>query len=325
MEEITGAPPISLKELMDIEYPEQTWLVDSLIPASGITILSAEPGSYKTYVLLDTAIKAALGEPLFGKYATQKVGTLIIDEENGLSLLQKRFKELKSPENLPIYFYSYEGFTLDEDSVNRIILECHTKKIKLVIIDSLVRVHTADENTAQDMAAVFKSLRKFVGHGITVVITHHNRKPGTGKNSARHAMRGSSDILAAVDCHIALKREGDEVTVEQTKQRYAKELPPFEVQVVDDNGDFVFKYIGSSEDTKTRILRMAIIDILEEHGKLFQKEILSKLKLSGTEINQRKLSKTLKATVDEGLVSSSKGKGNTKYYYLPTQPPEAEG
>ena len=319
-----GYPPLTLKELMDTKYPEQTWLIDKLIPASAITILSAEPGSYKTYMLLETAIKVAKGEPLFGEFATQKVGTLLLDEENGLPLLQQRLKELKAPKDLPIYFYSYEGFTLDEEYVDRIILECKTHDIKLLMIDSLVRVHGADENTAQDMAAVFKQLRRFTGQGITILITHHNRKPGTSKGSTRHEMRGSSDILAAVDCHIALKRDGDLVTVEQTKQRYAKELSAFDVQVVDESEDFVFQYLGSNEDTKLRILKTAITDTLEEHGKLLQKELQDKLKKSGNEVNQRRLSKVLKAMNEEGLVSTNKGKGNSKYYSLPTPQPEAD-
>ena len=168
-------------------------------------------------------------------------------------------------------------------------------------------------------------MRRFTGQGITVLITHHNRKPGTSKGSTRYEMRGSSDILAAVDCHIALKRDGDLVTVEQTKQRYAKELPAFDVQVVDESEEFVFQYLGSNEDTKLRILKTAITNALEEHGKLFQKELRDKLKKSGSEVNQRKLSSTLKVMVEEGLVvpSKGKGKGNSKYYSLPTPQPEA--
>jgi RecA-family ATPase/DNA-binding transcriptional ArsR family regulator len=309
-------PPISLKELMDTDYPEQTWLIDKLIPASAITILSAEPGSYKTYMLLETAVKVATGEPLFSEFATQKVGTLLLDEENGLPLLQQRLKELKAPKDLPIYFYSYEGFTLDEEYVDRIILECKTHDIKLLMIDSLVRVHGADENTAQDMAAVFKQLRRFAGQGITVLITHHNRKPGANKGGSRHEMRGSSDILAAVDCHIALRRDGDFVTVEQTKQRYAKELSAFDVQVVDESEDFVFKYLGSNQDTKDRILREAITELLEEHGELLQKELRDKLKKSGNDVNPRTLSKALKAMNGDGIVTQGKGKGNSKPYSL---------
>jgi len=314
-------PPITLKELMNTVYPEQTWLVDKLIPASAVTILSAEPGSYKTYLLLETAIKVTKGEPLFDEFETQKGSVLLIDEENGLPLLQQRLKELKAPEDSKIYFYSYEGFVLDEEYVDRIILECKSHDVKLLMIDSLVRVHTSDENTAQDMAAVFKHLRHLAAQGITVLITHHNRKPGTGKQSSRHEMRGSSDILAAVDCHISLKRDDDQLTVEQTKQRYAKELDAFEVQVTDEDDSFTFKYLGSGADTKTLILKTAIVDLLGVHIKLNQKELQAELKKSGNEVNQRKLSDLLKVMRKEHSVEKTKGKGNSKYYTLPTPQP----
>jgi predicted ATP-dependent serine protease len=315
-------PPISLKTLMDTEYPKQTWLVDRLMPASAITILSAEPGSYKTYLLLETAIAVTKGEPLFGEFNTQKAGVLLIDEENGLPLLQQRLKELKAPDDLPVYFYSYEGFVLNEENVDRIILECLDHEVKLLMIDSLVRVHTSDENTAQDMAAVFKHLRQFAAQGITVVVTHHNRKPGTSKNSSRYEMRGSSDILAAVDCHISLKRNGDQLVVEQTKQRYAKELSPFDVEVTDEDDNFTFKYLGSNEDMKTQILKAAIVDLLGVHSKLTQKELQAGLKKIGNEVNQRKLSDLLKVMEKEGSVVKTKGVGNARPYTIPPLPPE---
>jgi len=268
-------------------------------------------------MLLETAIKVAKGEPLFGEFTTQKVGTLLLDEENGLPLLQQRLKELKAPEDLPIYFYSYEGFTLDEEYVDRIILECKTHDIKLLMIDSLVRVHGADENTAQDMAAVFKQLRRFTGQGITILITHHNRKPGSNRSGSRHEMRGSSDILAAVDCHIALKRHENFVTVEQTKQRYAKELDAFDVQVTDDKGSFSFNYLGAGKDIKTQPIKLAIIELLDGWEYLIQKNIRKGLVERGIEINQRTLSGILKKMVSSGELSSKRGSGNSTCYSKP--------
>ena len=83
--------PINIKqldELMSQDYPDQEYIVDRLVPASSITILSGQSRSFKTYTLLDMALCVASGRPLFGQFATQETGILIIDEENGERLLQ---------------------------------------------------------------------------------------------------------------------------------------------------------------------------------------------------------------------------------------------
>jgi len=93
--------------------------------------MSAEPGSYKTYMLLETAIKVATGNHFLvscypkSRYVTTR-------RRKRLAVTSTEAKELKAPKDLPIYFYSYEGFTLDEEYVDRIILECKTHDIKLL-------------------------------------------------------------------------------------------------------------------------------------------------------------------------------------------------
>ncbi len=182
-------PILPIKDLMAKQYPAQKWLVDKLIPASGITILSAEPGSYKTYLLLEAALAVVSGRPLFGQFDTTKTGVLMIDMENGEALLQQRLRELGTPDNedLPIYFASRREFTVDKENIELAILNCKAYDVGLLMIDSLVRVHQGDENTAGDMAKVFEMLRQIADEGIAVLITHHNRKPGSNVSSGRHA------------------------------------------------------------------------------------------------------------------------------------------
>lgn len=309
--------PKTIKELLNTKFPEQQWIVERLIPANSITIMSAEPNSYKTYMLLEIALKATQGELLFNQFETQPARVLMVDEDNGEWLLNKRLKQLGAAEDLPIYYYSYDGFLVKDGQVTTLLEKCKELDINLVMIDCLARIHTSDENVAADMSALFRQLRRLTVKGITVILTHHNRKPGSNQSNARHDMRGSSDILASVDCHIAIRRDDQLLTVEQTKQRYALELKPFDLRVSEDPDTFGFEYLGSTEEGKNSSLKEAILSLLAEHGKLFQKEILELLTKAGVEVNKPKLSKILKVMVKAGEVSSSKGTGNTKYYSLP--------
>ena len=312
--------PTTLKELLNTKFPEQQWLVESLVPADGITIMSAEPGSYKTYMLLDIAIKVTQGEPLFDKFATEKTNVLMVDEDNGGWLLNKRLKQLGAKEELPIYFYSDEGFLIDEKNIAKLLAKCIELDIKLLMIDCLAQVHDLEENAAGDMSKIFRQLRRFKAKGIAVLITHHNRKPGTTPGSSRHEMRGSSSILASADSQVALKLDEDIVTVVQGKQRFDKVLKPFDLKVSDSRDEFSFTYLGSNEDGKVRDLEASIVSLLGENDRLFQKQIFDLLTQAGVPINKHKLGSMLKKMNEAGKISTTKGTGNTKYYSLPPQP-----
>lgn len=69
----------------------------------------------------------------------------------------------------------------------------------LIVFDSLVRFHAADENSASEMRNVMAHLRRLADVGATVLVLHHRSKTEANK------YRGSSDILAAVDMVYALE------------------------------------------------------------------------------------------------------------------------
>jgi hypothetical protein len=308
-------PILKLDQLLHKSFPEQVWAVDGLVPAAAFTILAGPPASYKTAVLLHTALSVAKGEPLFGQFATRQSGVLIIDEENGERLLHQRLKQLGAMANLPIWFTPRKGFIVNKENVDNVLLSCQTYGIKLLIIDSLIRIHGSDENSAGEMAEVFKKLRCFTDNGITILMTHHNRKPGIAFNGASE-MRGSSEILAAVDSHIGLSRKRSKLTFTQTKQRYAKELEPFAVQVVEDDDNFSFAYAGAAKENNSKLITDAVMKLLGEHERLFQKELLKRLEEQSVKTNEHKLRELMKDLVEDGAVLETAGSGKTKYYSL---------
>lgn len=313
-------PIKKLDALMRQQFPEQTYIVERLIPDSSITIFSGYSRSFKTYTLLQIAIDIASGNPLFGHFPTQQTGVLVIDEENGQRLLQKRLLQLGVTEDLPIYFTPQMGFDLSDQTIDNVLLSCKTNGIKLVIIDSLIRVHGSDENSAREMSKVFKQLRRFTEKDVAVLVTQHNRKQGNVHAGTSNEMRGSSDILAAVDSHIGVIRKDKwYLTFDQTKQRYDVELDPFEVKVTADEDSFIFEFLGIKQThvDKSEILRTAVIDLLNEHKQLRQKDLLEKLAELDIKTNEHNLRSLLGRWVAEGLLLPPlSGTGNTKFYRL---------
>lgn len=313
-------PIRKLDDLLAQHFPEQEYIVDRLVPDSSLTILSGASGSFKTYILLEIAISVASGKPLFGKFNTHKSGVLIIDEENGERLMQKRLNQLGATAELPIYFTPSMGFELTDENISNVPLSCKTYDIKLLILDSLIRIHSADENSSREMAKVFKQLRKFSEQGIAVLVTQHNRKPGANGGGAGNEMRGSTDIRAAIDSHIGVSRRNKVyLTFDQTKQRYDFELEPFKVKANVSSTEFTFEYLGAikAETDKSEVIWQTVQQLLKEHGQLSQSELLEKLSATEAKTNEHTLRELLRQWQAEGLLPPPQsGAGKTKYYSL---------
>ena len=309
-----------LRHIMSRYYPEQEYVVDGIVPEASITILSGTSRSYKTYTLLHMATSVASGTMMFGTFATRQTGVLIIDEENGERLLQKRLFQLGSASDLPVHFLSFGGFNTSDTYIGEVLRACKKNDIKLIIIDSLIRIHSGDENSAKDMSKVFKQLRRFTENGIAVLVTQHNRKQGAYGGNTGDEMRGSSDIMAAVDSHIGVVRKNKwYLTFTQTKQRYDEELDPFEIKVNATHATFNFEYLGttkSSADT-SELIWGAIEQLLTNNESLSQKQLLANLADMGVGTNEHKLRELLRRWVNEGaLPQPHAGDGNTKLYHL---------
>ena len=243
---------------------EPKWIIKDLLPENGITILSGDPGSFKTWSTLYFAICIANGNPVYNHFETRKGNVLIIDEEDGSPLLRKRATLLSANKKSNIYFMIMSGFKTDNnDQIEKLFRNIKKYKIKVVIIDSLVRIHLGDENSSRDIAKVFEVLRRLNAKGVTVFLNHHNRKKSADQKTDRSSMRGSSDILAAIDCHLQIERKGNQLFISQTKNRLDQEIKPFVVNFVSDEEKMIFTYAGEdltpqhkSDEAQNQILKI---------------------------------------------------------------------
>ena len=73
------------------------------------------------------------------------------------------------------------------------------KKPDLIILDSLVRFMTGDENSVKDVRLLFQGLKKLANEeGVTIICIHHLRKAGSfgnsGGSSGTSSTSGTSGI-----------------------------------------------------------------------------------------------------------------------------------
>lgn len=310
-----------LDAMLKHNYPSMKWVVEGLLPEEGMMAVSGDPGSYKTWIMMDMAIAVASGKDFLGRFPTQQGAVMLVDEENPQRLLQERFKRMEiAEEGLPIYILSLSGFRLNEENVRSLLHEVQRLEIKMIIFDSLVRIHDAEENDAKKMAEVFAKLKKFVAAGISIVFIHHNRKQLGG--GMAQAMRGSSDILASVDSHVAVRLDHETgiILLEQTKSRFDRRIHPVEVQVIHSGGKTTFNLIGEYEGKgrgtkKDKAIELVVEALLEsEQGYLSQNQIVEVGKKSG--IGRNTILEAIKDLIKSSDIDATMGKGHTTFYSL---------
>ncbi len=312
--------PITISELLTQTFDDVEWIVDGLIPAESIVILSGQPACYKTWILLEFAIQIAQGLPVFKHFDSEKTGVLIVDEESGARLLQKRIKSMWTSVcgDVPIHILSYANFSVKENTIEHLIRYSQEKGIGLVIFDSLVRIHKSDENDASGMSRVFSELRRFNKANISVLLAHHHRKRSKDgiKMDQSQEMRGSSDILAAVDSHVAVTKRDGHVVMQQTKMRYREEVSPFKVNIISENESFAFEYGGEIDEIndKKSDFKAAIMAFLEgSENLLYKGELYALLKKNGVSGGYSTYKAALGELVEKERVFTQKGEGNKTF------------
>lgn len=310
---------ISLGTLLNTEFPEQKWLIDSLIPLQGLVAISGTPGSYKTWITEYIALCVSEGQPLFGKFSTSQGNVLIIDKENSRYLIKDRFKSLGADSANNIYFLDEDFLVEDEEIITRIIRVIKQYEIKLIIMDSFIRIHQGEENSATDMSEVFRVLKQLIDEGSSILFTHHHRKQGfIGKTNNTDSLRGSTDILAALDCHLAVDKLEDGIKVTQAKLRQKEALNPFKIRLEPVSSELqpylTFTYLGEINENKEKIedVRELILNILSDVKEHSRQEIMELLK----DKYGRTIVDSALQSFEPSQVKVRTGERNKKFYQL---------
>ena len=244
------------KQVLKVE-----WLVDKLIPKSGVILAFGDPESCKSLWVQGMGYCIAAGLEYDGRATTQmKVVNYIGEGDEGL---QPRYKALEIQHGCETdqLFNSQEPAQfMDSVYTDEIIQDLlELGGVGLVVIDTLHRnFGNGDENSSKDFGLFMNNidrLRKTVG--CAVIIIHHS---GHGDKSRS---RGSSSIRASLDAEFCVTKKADYVTITCEKMknfaRSKMDLPLNykikEIQLDDDNTSVVLEptaySITKSKDTPT--------------------------------------------------------------------------
>lgn len=309
---------IHISELYKKKFDNPEWIVEKLVPSNGITALSGEPGSYKSYLSLYIAQCVSNGSMVFDRFKTSKTNVLIIDEEEHPSILQKRAKQMKINRESGIFFRPLKGFKINNgEQLDALLRFITKKKIKLVIFDSFRRILTGNENDSEIVNEAHTAYKKIVAIGASVITLHHHRKGQQGQGEDNDPIRGSTDILAGVDCHLQIKVKKPLLTITQKKLRVAEVINPFSIEVVGDEDNIEFKFISDSViDKKSDLAESLIISLLEDSEQKYitRKEVVSVLKKNN--IGTSSVDRAIEELKFKSKIRLETGQRNSKTLYL---------
>ena len=204
---------ITIKDLVTIEefmrQPKPIrWLIKGWLPEHALAMLHGPSGSGKTFVVLDwiLTICTGIGEWMGCKANQGDVIYLCGEGHIGLPMRIKAWAFVHNKEPAGNLYISPRAFDLDDQSqLQTIIQEIHGtgKKPKLIVIDTLNRFFSKDENSAKDARDFLKSCSTLMDEfDCTVVIVHH-----TGlSQDAQNRGRGSSAWKGALDVEIGIRQ-----------------------------------------------------------------------------------------------------------------------
>lgn len=267
-EPIKFSPVLTHAELILKQFQPIRYTIEPFFEQGTMNMVSAPPNTWKSWLLFLFAGHIANGTPIFDKFATDKTGVMIVNEEDSARLIQDRLKLLKIIDPLLLIYYRIaQGSKLTNDFVDILITEAKERNIGVIMFDSLRAIHEAEENSSTEMQGVLDLLKKIARENITVIFTHHHRKKSMfGKNDDAESSRGTSAINAAISGHISLEEverdEGKYLIVKHLKSKVGEKLPPFDIEIKTGEG-VNFHYLGEHQP-KEQALTEAKAGILLE-------------------------------------------------------------
>jgi len=215
-------PPRTLKwgwaDRIEIEL-DQSDIIAGLLGIGGITVLYGESGSGKTFFTIDLAANVAAHLPWFDRETVP--GPVMYVGAEAPKTVAKRLKAWMIRHevqhlDVAVVQSSVDLLNGDAEAVIELgrQLEAERGRLAMVVVDTLARAMTGNENAPDDMGPFVAACGKIREQlGAHVLIVHHS-----GKDQARGA-RGHSSLRATTDVEIEVTAGEGTHSAKVTKHR----------------------------------------------------------------------------------------------------------
>ena len=202
------------------------FLIKPFFPSGGLCLLHGKRGIGKSMLTMAMARSVATGEPFLGNFQVRKGNVVVIQLDMVESVFHDRLQ-------IDPGYYSFENwYTLTGvASVARAtpktpwVEAIVATQPELIIIDTLRKAHSWDENSSDTPARFYAKLRELFGF-TAVVMIHHDRKSQNDSSGldAAESFRGSGAWLDDVDCGLHVVKKKGAVELEFSKVRTCDDI-----------------------------------------------------------------------------------------------------
>jgi len=200
------------------KLPPVRWVLRGRMPMQGLTVLYAPPKGGKSFVAVEVALRAALGEPFWGEHFPTNSRVLYIAAERA-SEVRDRIEAACTrnghawPDNLHLFARDAGPAQVNNDEHHAALCKVvEAVKPTVIIFDTFARMSLGiEENAAKDMGPTverFLALVRAAGPNCAGLIVHH-----AGKDNTK-GLRGSTALLGAVDAVWKVSPEGQGLRLE---------------------------------------------------------------------------------------------------------------
>jgi hypothetical protein len=312
--------PISVDQLMGMEFPEIEYVIDGFLVAGSATLLTGREKSGKGLLALDLAASVCLGETFMGR-AVLTEGPVIYCalEESARTVRARLANRLGDRTDVPLYVVRLDGSTEErfelENADHALALQELIKTIKpvLVIIDTLREAHSGREDVSDDMAPRLRPIRQ-LAHALDtcILVTHHASKMSG-------AFRGSTAIRASFDDELVFTRSDDSQDdgIRGSLKVEGRNLPKNVVKIAFDPVSARWVELEGFADPAEPGIRDRIIDVLDHSRESLTAKDLAYL-IPGVKL--KTIQNQIPTLLQEGSIVASEGqakKGAPRRFTLP--------
>lgn len=231
---LTTSGPLRLYSTLELlGFPPPSYLIDGIIPRSGLVGLYGLPGAAKTFLALDLAVHVATGLPWLER-PVEAGNVLYVAAEGGsgigIRLMALMIKYGLSVEDLSRISWLMESVPIDADADEMAILlerivEADIPHLSLIVIDTLARCFDGDEVKTEDMGRFIKGVDMLRQHfGCAVLIIHHPRVGGDRE-------RGNGAFRGAAECMMVLEKEDNALVLTCNKMKDDADFDPIYLEL----------------------------------------------------------------------------------------------
>ena len=202
---------LSADTVLNTDWPEPVWAIPHYLPV-GLTILAGKPKVGKSWLSLQIAYAVAAGGRTLGE-PVEPGPVLYLALEDTARRLKDRMKKQGWPSGLPVEFMTLGQFydnvgDLQNGGGVKLADQIDYKRYRLVVIDTLSRSITGDQNDVAAMTAALTPLQEISHeHNTAVVLNDHHHKGSLAQPDAIADILGSTAKGAMADSVWGLYRE----------------------------------------------------------------------------------------------------------------------